>query len=321
MSDIYIYYDANGSLRLHDPILMDDILFDSLEARPDFKRILESKIRPKTTICIFFDITFLTEISVSVPESFGTDDILHFIYLEQARFFPMLERDIYFDFSVLELPNVEKSVQIFACNKKIFQPLENIFLELNIECQKLCVDHSDYSHLNFFPWRQVDKERIKNKNRQSVFFSIILTSIAMLIISLLFFCYGYKSRSNYQELLHSTDQEQKILVRLEKTNHLYSDLSSEWKQYTDIAHQQDKLLDLLIKIEASRPQQLLLKNIIINSKEIVIQGEGLDSKVVENYLASLEKNALNPRLENIENSIDSNDVMKSQFHIILMDKI
>ncbi|MCD8542796.1 MAG: hypothetical protein LRY69_05235 [Gammaproteobacteria bacterium] len=108
--------------------------------------------------------------SVTVPESFDADDILHFIYLEQARFFPMLERDIYFDFSVLEVLNGEKSLRIFACNKKTLQPLESIFLELNVEWRKLCVDHEDYSYLNFLPWRQEEKNRIKNKNQSMIIF-------------------------------------------------------------------------------------------------------------------------------------------------------
>lgn len=321
MSDIHIYYYANHSLRLHDPLLIDDILFDRLEERPDFKTILKKKIGPKTSLSVFFDMTFLSEISVTVPESFDTEDILHFIALEQARFFPMLERDIYFDFSVLEVSNLEKSLRIFACNKKIFQSLENIFLELNIKCNKICIDHANYTHLNFLPWRQEEKKRIKNKNRQCVFFSIILTTIIMLIISFIFFCYAYKSRANYQQLFHATTKEQETLASLEKTNHVYSDLSHEWAQYSIISSQQEKLLNILVSIESSRPRDLVLKNITVNAKGIFIQGQARDSSEVKSYLTSLEEHQFMARLENIENSINSNDVMKSQFQITLMDKI
>lgn len=255
---------------------------------------------------VFINLNQVTVAEASVPVTFMDEDILHYILVEQAQLFPMLDRAIYYDFLVKSVSEDRKAIIIVACNVKDF-----LYLDASVTFLK--VAHEDFNALNLLPWRQREKDRARKKEIKLFGIVAILTSVFMLIVSLFYLHLKHEDVKRAHLLTQKKQHLLSKLVLLEESREGLSAFIASWKNQIDIAHHQSHLERMLVMIESQRSANMVLEEIVWKSNKLLIKGVSKDASVVKEYMNQLQENKIAAHLKFMGHAVDQ--IFSVQFHL------
>ena len=258
------------------------------------------------TIFLTFDQVMVA--SALVPISFTEEDIVHYVMVEQAQLFPTLDQDIYFDFLITSLDEENKKITIVACNMKDISSCASTL-------QYLRVSHEEFNTLNLLPWRQREKKRFQQKQRRIIYITSIIVIVIMSIICLWFFYMAHHNKSRLQEVIRHLQEQEKKLTTLELSHEQYQQLQHVWKNYIEIAQQQEKLVKILASVESQRPPGLFLEEILWQENSFILKGYALNGDAVKAYITLLGWSHIQAGLKSLKNHDDKLQLVKFEIFI------
>lgn len=247
------------------------------------------------TVFVSLDQVIMTE--THLPIVFTEEDILHYVFVEQAQLFPTLDQEIYFDFLIKSVDEENKQIVIVACNKRNFSDLASTVLFLKIA-------HEDFKTLNLLPWRQREKQLSKKKQRKILTIVAVGMSVFMLVISLFYIHQADQDKKRSTVLLHRKQAVISRLVVLEKSNQNLLELVDRWKNNIETAHHQSDLEKVLVMVESQRPGNMVLEKILWKKEGLLIKGKSERASTIKQYIANLMHNKMDAQLKFMGNSID-----------------
>ncbi|MBP9726668.1 MAG: hypothetical protein KBD83_04310 [Gammaproteobacteria bacterium] len=312
---IHIYYHHDQ--RLVASFLRQGMVVEELSVMSDKSDgLLESFLRRNAQeiahLFVFIHSTHVVFAEASVPVVFNEDDILQYIHIEQAKLFPMLEEEIYFDFSVPNIDEENKNLVVAACNVKKFSKLELVLKALKINWVKLGIFQEDLqnhegrnvNNFNLLPWRQLEKKRAA-KAQLKIFGSVaLMTAVIMLIASIFFIKIDRHDKE--RQILFFTQEKENLLkfAALKSVNKNLSTLAERWKDQVEIAHDQAHLVNLLMMVESQRPDNLVLDAITWSKNGLLLKGRVKKAMMIKVYLDNLHQHAVEGEIKFIGNSAD-----------------
>ncbi len=293
---IHIYYHHDQ--RLVASFLRQGIVVEELSTMLDksdglLENFLRRNAKEIAHLFVFLHSTHVALVEASIPVVFNDDDILQYIHIEQAKLFPMLEEEIYFDFFAPNIDEENKKLLVAACNVKKFSRLELVLKALKINWVKLGVFQDDLknhegrnlNNFNLLPWRQFERKRA-TKVQLKIFGSVaLMTGVIMLIASIFFIKIDRHDKE--KEILFFTQEKENLskFAALKSVNKNLSTLAERWKNQVEIAHSQAHLVNLLMMVESQRPDNLVLDTITWSNNGLLLKGRVKKTMMIKVYLA------------------------------------
>ena len=312
---IHIHYHHDQ--RLVASFLRQGMVVEELSIMSDKSDVLlESFLRRNAQeiahLFVFLHSTHVVLAEASIPLVFNEDDILQYIYIEQAKLFPMLEEEIYFDFFVPNIDEENKKLLVAACNVKKFSKLELVLKALKINWVKLGIFQDDLqnhggrnlNNFNLLPWRQLERKRA-TKAQLKIFWSVALMTGVIMVIASMFFI-KIAEHDKEKEILFFTQEKENLLkfTALKSVNKDLATLVERWKGQVEISHSQAHLVNLLMMIESQRPENLILDTITWNKNGLHLKGRAKKTIMIQVYLDHLHQHAVEGEIKFIGNSAD-----------------
>lgn len=262
---------------------------------------------------IYLNPDQVTIAETSVPFVFTEDDILHYILIEQARLFPTLDQEIYFDFLIKNINEESNTIIIAACNKKSILDLDCSVLFLKIKDENL-------EALNLLPWRQRNKKILHKKRLKMLVITAVITSFLMLTISLFYIYIAYQDKKHAINLSHIKHVMLLKINALEKSNQEVQTLADHWGNKIHNARDQLELENILKMVEIQRPENIVLNKISWKANRVLLQGEAKEISAVKAYLKHLTKNKINAQLKFMGNSTQKTFSVQFEIEVIGKEK-
>lgn len=263
---------------------------------------------PKSSIShtAFISVDQMTATETSVPVAFTEEDIMHYVLMEQAQLFPMLDQEIYFDFLIKSIDEEYKKVMVVACNMKDFSHLASTLRYLKIS-------HEDFKTLNLLPWRQREKKRAQKQ--AFIIFGVVGVSVGLIVL-IVSLCYLHIARLDEKKSALLSQRTQVLLSKLEmleQSKQVFQSLMYRWQDQMSVMHHQSDIEKLLITIEVQRPENLVLAKIVYRKKKLLIKGKSKETSAIRGYVNNLRFHAISAKLTFMGSSADT--VFPVQFEI------
>lgn len=312
---VKLYYEKEASLRLCFYYKQEFLNHDLIENPEILFSVLKEKIKVPAQLIVFMHPDWLSFSETQLPSTFKEEDMLEWIYLEQASLFPMLDEEIYFDFNPIHIDESHKKIQIAACNQSLFVFLESALSSLPLKWTHLNIDHPKFDSLNLLPWRQNQK---KDHNKKTCF---LINSFLMILIILLMIIYIFLNmninnlKKFNNEIIEKNNEAIISLDLLEKSNKE----NEKWNRLFDInssiSNDQKILKNKLIFIETERPFFVILNEIKMDNHQIYLYGISKKEENVYDYLNYLNKINQKAKIKSIK-KIEKED-FGIEFEIIM----
>ncbi len=321
---IHIYYHHDQHLIVsffQQGMVVEELSILSGESDRLLKDFLQRNVRSTTHLFVFLHSTQVILTESSVPMVFTADDVLQYIHIEQAKLFPMLDEEIYFDFFTSNIDGENKKLVIAACNVKKIAMVEPLLKPFNIHWAKLGIFQDKFlenrdknlDNINLLPWRQIEKKSTTIKQLKILGIIAIGIGVIMLIISTIFIKLKKHDKQKETIIVYHVTENLSKLEMLKSVNKDLDMLAKRWKTQTEIAHNQARLVKLLMIIESQRPENLVIDSILWNKNELSLKGRAAKSILIKSYFERLQQHAVEGRIKYIGRSSDQK--MTVQFEI------
>ncbi len=312
---IHIHYHHDQ--RLVASFFRQGMVVEELSIMPDkgdvlLESFLRRNAQENAHLFVFLHSTHVVLAEARIPVMFSEDDILQYIYIEQAKLFPMLEESIYFDFFAANIDEENKKLLVAACNVEKFSKLELVLKALKINWVKLGVfqedlqNHEDrnLNNFNLLPWRQLGRRRA-TKVQLKIFGSVVLMTGVIMVIASMFFI-KIADHDKEKEILFFTQEEENLLkfTALKRVNKDLAAFAERWKSQVKNSQRQAHLVNLLMMIESQRPESLVLDTITWNKNGLNLKGRAKKTILIQVYLDHLHEHAVEGEIKFIGNSSD-----------------